>query len=80
MDKNKEHLLWDVGYIIRRTCFNCRNAHLSPSGWGTCTIHFYRHEKHTGPPRLMSIHETGYCPKHELRHTVLGAFKQFFEH
>jgi hypothetical protein len=49
-------------------------------GWGTCALHHYKHGKHTGAPRQMSIYHAGWCPACTLdprRLAVLGSFTEF---
>lgn len=67
MDQAKLRVLASIRYEIRRTCGLCRHASLNGE-FGTCglTEHEYKHEKHTGEPRKLSIHRSGGCSRFEI--------------
>lgn len=68
MDANKLIKLREVGYVVRKTCGNCVFSKLNPStGWGTCALHAYEHQKHSEAQRQMSIVASGRCTSWENR-------------
>jgi hypothetical protein len=83
MDQSKLKTLRVIGYQVRATCGLCRHASVSGE-WGTCDRrdNEYRHEKHVGEPRKLSIHRSGWCSKFEPRGDVevhLHGFAEFME-
>lgn len=82
-DASKFAELRRMGYEIPPTCRFCEAADIDPKGdgWGTCLLHEYTHEKHTGSARQVSIHESGSCPDfvHDRSKSAkLGAHLEFF--
>ncbi len=82
MDRRKLAVLRDIGYTFPATCGLCtfmRRGTKDPN-WGTCTVHEYEHEKHSGEPRELSVHALGPCgefqPGSEAR-DVLGGYAEF---
>jgi len=68
MDANKLKVLQDINYTVRKVCDNCKFAkglQHNSTGFGTCAKHHYKHLKHTGEPRELSINKFGYCNSHE---------------
>jgi len=70
-DPAKFEKLRKIGYAIPIACGLCKHSRWSLSsgsgfGWGTCSLHQYKHGKHTGSPREVSIVTTGTCPSAEL--------------
>jgi hypothetical protein len=61
MDANKLQKLNDIDYTMLPCCGICQFADLSHDGWGTCTKHTYKHKKHTGAERQLSITRYGSC-------------------
>lgn len=66
MDKNKLKVLREIGYTFPKTCGLCRHGefrdyHGNLPLWGTCAIQKYKHEKHTGEDRRLSVHLLGGC-------------------
>jgi hypothetical protein len=83
-DANKFAKLEEIEYTIPMTCALCVNGQF-PSDrapWGLCSKHQYKHLKHTGPERGISIHRTGSCfelvvdPQREAM-ANLGAHSRF---
>lgn len=66
MDSNKLNKLKDIKYRIQDCCGTCVYANLSPDGWGTCMKHIYKHQKHSGEERQVSIHQYGVCVDFKL--------------
>jgi len=62
-DENKFAKLQEIGYTIPMTCALCEFSNFPGlrAVWGTCNKHKYKHLKHTGPERGVSIHRTGCC-------------------
>lgn len=82
MDQNKAEVLRQIGYNVRPCCGLCRYAEVSDGGWGVCLKHKYKHLKHTGEERYLSINIYGSCPFFELSDMapeVLGKFMEFVE-
>lgn len=83
MDANKLKVLQDLPYRIQKTCGLCRHRlFVRDSPWGVCATQTYEHQKHTGAPRQLSIHRSGYCPKFEADPAALNyleGFRAFFE-
>lgn len=83
-DVNKFAKLEEIGFIVPMTCPLCEHSNfLSPRAfWGTCSKHKYKHLKHTGPARGVSIPRTGCCidlivdPRKEAE-AGLGAHSRF---
>jgi hypothetical protein len=62
MDKTKLKVLREIGYTFPKTCGMCHSSQFrTVSPWGTCANHTYKHEKHTGQDRQLSIHILGGC-------------------
>ena len=62
MDANKLRVLHEIGYEIRESCGLCVHFQSQPgSAFGVCAANTYVHEKHTGPPRDLSVHTSGRC-------------------
>jgi hypothetical protein len=82
MDANKLVVLKDIGYTVQPTCGNCIHANIARgSKWGTCNIHTYLHQKHTGEERQLSINVSGRCQEWENEGLVaeLEGFAQLLE-
>lgn len=81
MDNNKEQKLKDIGYKIYKTCGLCKHAKFNDgSQFGVCTLFKYRHLKHTGEERELSVHVSGGCSSFTLntdKEVYLHAYKQF---
>lgn len=61
-DLNKFAKLREINYTIPVTCGLCVSGEFPDRGdWGTCKKHQYRHLKHSGEDRGLSIHRIGYC-------------------
>ena len=66
MDQNKAQKLRDVSYRMVDTCQSCVYGNFSDGNlFGSCNLHTYRHLKHTGAERPLSISKTGTCYAHE---------------
>lgn len=62
MDANKLARLEDIGYSIQPTCGLCVHFFAPPGGeFGECDLYSYEHQKHTGPPRKLSVNRHGSC-------------------
>jgi hypothetical protein len=62
-DSNKFQALRNANYRIPVNCGLCINGRIGVGClWGTCDLHDYDHQKHTGPARGVSIHIFGTCP------------------
>lgn len=79
MDANKLKVLRALPYRINPCCALCQHGWFPKDDWGTCELHTYEHEKHTGPRRQLSIYKQGSCPKFEAKPHLehLGAFREF---
>jgi hypothetical protein len=82
MDKNKLKVLQSVNYKIQNCCSFCTHSRINEmrSIWGTCKKHTYKHLKHTGEEREMSINAYGTCENFERADgldSLLGSFTQF---
>lgn len=81
MDAEKRRVLIQIGYEIPPSCGMCKHADITPgSDFGTCGLHTYEHEKHTGPARQLSINRHGRCPQFEpegLKYMALHGFREF---
>lgn len=85
MDSNKLALLKQVGYAVSRCCYFCKHAGPFKLNtiWSTCLKHKYRHLKHTGDLRQMSIVKFGVCSSFEPNDAAkveLGTFGQLMAH
>ncbi len=80
MDQAKLRVLKSIRYEIRETCGLCRHARLEGE-FGTCSVseHEYRHEKHTGEPRKLSTHRSGWCSKFVLDEAAAARLHGFVE-
>lgn len=83
MDANKLAVLKDLNYEIPQCCALCAHGGFAPtSRWGTCMLQTYTHEKHTGPPRQLSISILGRCDAFELdewKAAELEGFRQLLK-
>lgn len=82
MDVNKEKKLSEIEYSIQECCGLCKYAHISLDGWGICNLHKYKHAKHTGEERQLSINQFGYCAKFvldEYKTHDLHAYSKFLQ-
>ena len=82
MDANKLKVLREMGYTIPVTCGLCAFSKIERGDWGTCHKHTYKHLKHSGPPRQLSINRHGTCPdaKPSVVWTAeLGKFIEFLD-
>lgn len=67
MDENKKRRLKEVLYHIPPCCGLCAHGAFRPGQYfGVCGKYTYEHEKHTGPPRQLSISRYGVCMTPEL--------------
>ncbi len=67
-DPNKHAVLAARGFKIQKVCSTC--SHWDPSmhtksGWGTCALAEYEHEKHTKPMKA-GTPEIGGCDDHAV--------------
>lgn len=63
MDANKAKRLREIGYRIGGTCDSCADFDAKPGQmFGTCKLWTYKHEKHTGDERQLSVSSQGGCP------------------
>lgn len=66
MDANKLNVLQNINYTVRKTCGNCQHAVFQGNNdFGNCVAQQYEHLKHSEKSRYLSIHESGFCDKHE---------------
>lgn len=80
MDPNKLKVLKEIGYEVRPGCGLCKNGNFRGGDyWGTCLIYTYDHEKHSGPPRALSIHKFGACPSFMPKEGVNASIHGFVE-
>lgn len=81
MDENKRQKLISILYEIPKSCGTCKFSGIEDrQEWGVCMKHTYKHLKHTGEERQLSIHRTGVCVTHETDEfevAKLGLFKEF---
>lgn len=62
MDGNKLKVLQDAGYYIGPACGICEHGVFTGrSMFGTCAVLTYKHAKHTGPERQLSVNQFGRC-------------------
>lgn len=71
MDANKAKKLSEIGYQVKECCGLCKYSHISLDGWGICNLHKYKHEKHVGEERQLSVNQFGYCDKFVLDETKI---------
>lgn len=76
MDANKLIMLRAIGYKINKCCGLCKHGTFPNNNWGTCKIHKYKHIKHTGEERELSINKFGYCNSY-FSECELGSFSEF---
>lgn len=79
MDAQKRIVLKEIGYEIRECCGLCEHSSLGTDGWGECLDHKYKHLKHTGPERRLSINRYGWCPKFKFKEGMANWLLQFKE-
>ena len=79
VDANKLVKLKEIGYTIQKCCVLCKHSTFRLDDWGACALHQYNHLKHTGPPKPLSIHKLGWCPKGELDPTKTANLAKFLE-
>lgn len=85
MDKNKLQVLRDANYVIPKQCGLCVYGRFATptADFGMCQVRQYRHEKHTGEPRQLSVYRGGGCPDlFELSpgaERALGAWAEFVD-
>ena len=62
MDQNKLKKLREIGYEITFSCSHCEYSNFKKGlPWGICILHEYKHFKHTGDNRELSIYRYGRC-------------------
>lgn len=84
MDANKLEKLSEIGYTLQPSCGLCAHSFFSNanSDWGVCVKFFYKHKKHTGEPRQLSIHRSGCCPNFlisEQKEKDIAHYEQFLK-
>ncbi len=84
MDKNKLTILRRIGYTIPKSCGLCIHSTFSTpsSPFGTCEVYNYKHEKHIGTERDLTIYRHGFCeesfsPDSSL--SELGEWREFLD-
>lgn len=83
MDQNKTEKLREIQYRIERHCGICRYSDLEANKtWGSCSLHFYEHGKHSDPEMPLSVHRAGSCSAFKLDEAKveglgLHGFKEF---
>lgn len=66
MDRNKLKVLKEIGYKIPDACWNCKySVIIKGNEFGQCQLFLYPHAKHTGEPRVLSVHRGGHCDQYE---------------
>lgn len=82
-DENKFAKLEEVNYTIRPCCFLCKHGTFYTFAlWGTCAKHTYKHKKHTGNDRQMSINIIRSCDDYDgddNKINELGNFVEFYK-
>lgn len=83
MDNNKLKKLEQEGYIIHPCCNFCVHSYFATnSEFGVCQKHTYKHLKHVGEDRQLSISRFGLCDyDFELDNNKLmklNTYDQFF--
>ena len=83
MDENKRLKLVEIGYEIKPSCGMCLHAKIEDDeDFGTCNKHEYKHLKHIGSPRKLSILRYGNCPQYEpvlAFANYIHGFKEFLK-
>lgn len=86
MDENKLRLLKVINYELLKCCGLCIHGEFNNrhSDFGTCQTNTYRHEKHTGEKRYLSINRFGVCGTDEFeldegKLTRYGRFSEFYK-
>ena len=76
MDDNKLQELEDCGYRIRACCDFCAHSNFASIDhlFGTCSKLHYKHLKHTGDKRELSINKHGVC-KENFEMDAIKAFR-----
>jgi hypothetical protein len=84
MDENKLNLLKVINYEMVRCCGICVHGEFNNrhSDFGTCQVNTYRHKKHSGDKRYLSINRFGKCNTDEFeldeaKLTTYGDFAKF---
>jgi hypothetical protein len=79
VDSTKLKVLQALPYRILPVCGLCKHGWFPKNDWGTCERNTYPHEKHSGPPRQLSIHKFGSCWKFSRKDNLsyLSGFREF---
>lgn len=79
MDANKLKKLEDIDYTIEPCCGLCEAAVFSNDNtdWGVCVRHYYKHQKHTEEPRMLSINRYGSCSSFSIKEQKQSSMKHF---
>lgn len=79
MDAAKLKVLQNLRYRILPVCGLCKHGWFPKTDWGHCENNTYEHEKHSGPPRQLSIHKFGGCWKFQRKGNLdyLAGFQEF---
>lgn len=80
-DVNKFKKLRDINYTIRACAVCIHGDFYHKQDWGTCSKHLYKHAKHTGDLRGVSIVRYGSCSDFvvEPSWNGLGAHAEFLD-
>ncbi len=85
-DANKLQVLRDAGFKIREVCGGCSHYRTNQWSreWGGCAKAQYRHQKHSGDERDVSVPFNGWCPSYSedavaLSDVTFGFYREFFE-
>lgn len=71
MDENKDKQLAEISYKVHRTCGQCKHFKPGHGDFGTCNLFKYKHLKHTGEERQLSVNRYGSCSKFEMNPAAL---------
>lgn len=81
MDENKRQKLFEIDYTINPACGMCVHSKIDGGeDFGVCNKHEYKHLKHIGSPRKLSILRYGSCPDYTQAadyERYMHGFKEF---
>lgn len=80
MDAEKVRVLEAINYRIDPCCGLCTHSNIPPfSDFGECDLFKYRHEKHVGDERRLSINRHGVCPDFGIEAGAEGRLHGFVQ-
>ena len=78
MDGNKLEKLRAIEYAINKACGNCAFGNFRETGsFGDCHQFHYRHLKHSGDLRYLSVNRYGVCPEWQRGDNLTKEWEEF---